>query len=109
MQLIHLILILPVVTNAILEVDIAAIGCFSRPPFLASLDWNVAPMQMAVEDVNIRFNGSVHYNLDFVYDITHTANWRQYLDDAEDVAAKWYYRKRRAENVSLSVVVSPGT
>ena len=65
-------------------------------------------MQMAVEDVNIRFNESIHFNLDLVYDSNHTIDWRQYLDDAEDVAARWYYRKRRSENVSVSVVVSPG-
>ena len=92
----------------VLNLDVAVIGCFSKPPFLASLDWHVAPMRMAVEAMNVRFNGSLKLNMDIFYEPRHTANWLQYLDDASYLAARWYYRNRRPEKTSLSVVLSPG-
>ena len=91
----------------VLEVDIAAIGYLANPLNLGALIYNAAPMEMAIEDMNSQYNDTIKFNLDLVYDARHS-NCSQYLDDAVDVAARWYYRKRRPQNVSLSVVVSPG-
>ena len=67
----------------------------------------IIPMEMAVADMNALFRETIRFNLETVYDRRH-ANCPQYLEDAVDVPARWYYRQRRPENVSLSVVVSPG-
>ena len=91
----------------VLEVDIVAFGYFGNPPNLAFLYYHTAPMELAVESLNSDLNGSMHFNLDFVYDKKH-AGCGPYLDDVTDMAARWYYKNRRPENVSLSVVASPG-
>ena len=93
---------------AILEVDIAAMGMLREPRTLPSLAFNVAPMEMAVEEMNLFYNRSMHFNLDLVYDANHT-DCSQYLYDAPRVAAEWYYKKKRPETQAMSVVVSPGS
>ena len=95
------------VAGDMLEVDVAVLGVLGYSPNLGPLHYNVAPRELAVENVNSQFNGSLHFNLELVYNSRHQS-CSQYIDDVTDMAASWYYRKRRAENVSLSVVVSPG-
>ena len=95
-------------SGKLLEVDIAFVGYLYHPINIAAMAYSVAPMEMAVEETNAVFNQSIHFNLDLVYNVHHK-NVPQYLDDAHDVAARWYYRKRRPNNVSLSVVVSTCT
>ena len=94
--------------GTILEVDVAAMSYYSKKPNLATFEYTIAPMEMAVEDVNWHFRGSLHFNLILVYDRRHDS-CPQFLDDSTGMVAKWYYTQRRPENVSLSVLVSPGT
>ena len=100
-------LLIALARTKLLEVDIVTFGHFGIPPNLASLYYHTAPMELAVEKLNSDLNGSIHFNIKFVYDYHHLG-CGPYVEDITNMVAKWYYKECRPENVSLPVVVSPG-
>ena len=101
------IFLLAALANAsMLEVDVVAFGVFGQPT-MASLYYHTATMELAVKRINSAFNGSLHVNLQFVFD-NRQLGCGQYLEDISDMVARWYYKKRRPENASISIIVNAG-
>ena len=97
--------LLTTMEGKVLNVEIAAIGYYSHPQNLAALVYSLPAMELAIEEVNAKFNNSLQLTLKPIYNRRH-ANCPQYLDDVQDMAAKWYYLERQKD--VLSVVISPG-
>ena len=91
----------------VLEVDFAAFGS-NDTNALASFVYTRPLIEMAVEDLNQQFNGTLKLSVRFISD-DERLTCLEFESEAEDLFAKWYYQQRRPNREALSVVISPGT
>ena len=94
--------------SPVIQVHLSVVGG-NTGDILSSLLYMRAPYEIAVEDVNRIYNGTLAFSLRFETEIEAT-DCQKLLDNAERVAAQAYYRyiKREISNTSLFVLSAPG-
>ena len=102
-----LLYILSVASGQPFQVDIATFG-FTTKNVLASLPFAQPPIELAVEDVNSHYNGTLQFNVRFISEPS-LLDCKVYSEEVSKLVAEWFYKERRPENEALSVVVSSGT
>ena len=70
-----------------------------------SLWYNAPVYQLAVEEMNRKYEGRFKINIHFLYELNATT----YVDLAEDVLSHFYYRELDKESANaVTVVINPG-
>ena len=89
------------------EVDLAVFG-FRSKTVMASMPFFQPPLEVAVEDANAQYNGTIKFNARFIAD-AESMQCSDYADEVSRKVAHWHYRDRRPDSEALSVVISAGT
>ena len=89
----------------IVEVEIATFG-FMSPRILASLNFIQPPIELAVDDMNDRYNGSIHFSVRFISFDNKPTDCQTYVQDVAFMVSRWYYIERRTG--TIPIIVSDG-
>ena len=85
-----------------IEVEIVAFG-YTKPVGHVSLAVVGPAYQLAVEELQTKYNGTFNFTLTFVND-QGTANCVSMTQNGDDMLSKWYYGQDRSKKVSAVVV-----
>lgn len=88
------------------EIDIVTLGIL-QPTEVLALALKLPAYELAVETANERYNGSLHLNFKAVYESS-IEKCTDYLDNADRLLSRWYYRERRPWQQVVSVIAISG-
>ena len=91
---------------AVRNVDILTIGSYS-PTTLVSFYYHKPIFDMAVEHVNALHNGSLIFNVSYVFGAS-KSDCIELGEESTRYLAEWYYRNKRPQNQAVSVIAIPG-
>ena len=93
------------VVTCVINVQIMVAG-YNSTAHLNTLTYMRPFLDVAVEDANARYNGSVHLTIDYVTE-SGVRNCIELMDNIERMTSQWYYTKAKRGDV-VSVLSSTG-